>query len=466
MPRSWCHLSELATAALGYKSLQNRFYYVDAQTIASYGIEKEFLVPLLRLRDLSPKTYLQTPTPCVWLFSCNKAETDLRGTGALRYIRAMAKMPAAKKKQSRGTVTIQEALSEQGGGHWYAPKARPHRAHIWMRKALGTCYAPFVCRPSVAVDQRCNYIAPRRSICHWDELAALMTSSIVALSIESSGASSMGAGALELKTGHLRDLRIPDIRLFSEIERQRGVELAEAVWSQERPLDWSGGSHVPGDRMRELDAWVLAHLNPGLSPERLYQDIADTCGIRIDLAKDKDRRVKDIISDDLRTVASGIAASVRHLIDARQFPEAFAREDYHLVTFNFPTNVPLTVEVTPILGQTAILVVDRTSGRELLDASYPRGVAEVITRALLLGRREFRAPEERVDAEFVLAESGPWLNDLIERIRDGSSSSAFGTRFEDRLYAAALNSLGVHAAVAAHELSGQFLIDPAPTATL
>ncbi len=40
-------LQTVATVSLGYKSLQNNFFYVNAATASTYGIEKKFLIPML-----------------------------------------------------------------------------------------------------------------------------------------------------------------------------------------------------------------------------------------------------------------------------------------------------------------------------------------------------------------------------------------------------------------------------------
>ena len=45
-------LAEIAKATLGYKSLQNNFFYIGKDTIATYGIESQYLKPLFMLRDL------------------------------------------------------------------------------------------------------------------------------------------------------------------------------------------------------------------------------------------------------------------------------------------------------------------------------------------------------------------------------------------------------------------------------
>jgi hypothetical protein len=215
MKRYWCHLSDLAEVHLGYKSLQNEFFYLSKDTIDQFGIEKDYLRDMFLLPDFDTQKFLQSPTESTWLFYCRKGEADLRGTGALKYIRTMAKRPATLKKQSSGKhLTIQTVLEEQGGGRWYAPKAVPQVANIWLRKAFAGVFAPFLFKTPVTVDQRCNRVAPNEDI-NWKELAALMTTTLFPLALEADGACSMGGGALEWKTRSLRDARIIDLRHFT-----------------------------------------------------------------------------------------------------------------------------------------------------------------------------------------------------------------------------------------------------------
>ncbi len=128
-------LEELAQVSLGYKSLQNDFFYVNAATIDSYGIEERYVIPMLMLRDLRTDRYLQDVEATTWLFRCPDEIEDLRSTGAFRYIDAMSERPASEKKQSAGkSPRIREVLEAQSGGIWYAPKALTHKHHIWIRK--------------------------------------------------------------------------------------------------------------------------------------------------------------------------------------------------------------------------------------------------------------------------------------------------------------------------------------------
>src|SRR5215468_9169845 len=95
-----CKLGDIAKAGLGFKSLQNHFFYVSAETIQQFKIEKKYLRPILQLKDLDSASYKQTAKPSQLVFYCQDEERDLHGTGALEYIRTMEKRPATEKKQA------------------------------------------------------------------------------------------------------------------------------------------------------------------------------------------------------------------------------------------------------------------------------------------------------------------------------------------------------------------------------
>jgi hypothetical protein len=225
MTQHWCRLEEIADVHLGFKSLQNEFFYLTAEEIEDYRIENQYLKDIFVLSDFNSHRFLQEPEQSTWLFYCRGAQNDLRGTFALKYIQAMANRPATLKKQGSGKrTTIKKVLEAQGGGLWYAPKATPHEAHIWLRKAFSGVFAPYIFNTPVAVDQRCNRVVPKGKI-SWKELASIMTTSLFALALEGDGASSMGGGALEWKTKSLRDAKIVDVRRFKPKERSKLVKL-------------------------------------------------------------------------------------------------------------------------------------------------------------------------------------------------------------------------------------------------
>ena len=235
-PGAFVDLGELAEVHLGYKSLQNQFYYVKEDTIQTYGIEDQYLQPIFRLGDTDAEKFRQSDNTDTYVFVCDSSMADIRGTGARRYIETMRGRPAASRKQTTGERTIEQALEKQSGATWYAPKAVLNRSHVWLRKAFHGTYAPLVFEDPQVLDQRCNYVNPRGRL-QWTELGAMLTSSVLALSVEAEGSARMGAGALELATKKLARIRVPDIRDLSPGQRERLVQLASTVWDREEPVN-------------------------------------------------------------------------------------------------------------------------------------------------------------------------------------------------------------------------------------
>ena len=66
----------------------------------------------------------------------------------------------------------------------------------------------------------------------------MLSSSVFSLAVEFEGVAAMGAGALELPTTLLRDVKVPDIRQLSSAQKKRVIQLSESVWAEDPPCDW------------------------------------------------------------------------------------------------------------------------------------------------------------------------------------------------------------------------------------
>jgi hypothetical protein len=359
-----------------------------------------------------------------------------------RYISAMADRSAAKKKQSSGTKSMREVLNAQGGGLWYAPKAKPHPSGLWLRKAFNTVYAPFVFETPAVVDQRCNYLEPKDGLA-WELLGAVVTSSLFGYALEINGATSLGAGALEAPTSKLRRYPVFDPRTLKQAEHKELIKLARAVWSGEKPADWSAKGAEPGPKLRALDTWLLTKSGTGLTTPQLYIDLRAACASRITVAADKVRTTTKQKSDNLTTVAKGIADQVRPLLNGRQFPENFGPEDRG----TFPVVVSRAalnrITLDRLLGHVALTVAG-DGGKELFQGTFELSVAEVIVRALLLSRENFQVPSNRDEAETSVADFLKWFDDIRARLDTGINESAFGTGYEGRLRTEVYQRLGIH----------------------
>jgi len=453
-----CTLDQIAKVSLGFKSLQNQFFYVTKETIEKYGIETTFLKPIFQLGDLDDDKYKQTKKAVLRVFYCKEKEQDLHGTGALKYIRAMEKIPATEKKQGGKKQTIKSALQAQtsSGGTWYTPKAQLHKMNVWLRKGIGSVHSPFIFETAAAMDQRCNYVLPLEGI-DWRVVAALLTSSLFALSAESYGSASMGAGVLELATTMTHGLRVVDVRTLKDAEAIKElVGLAEKVWTNTKAIDWKV-TEQPPTQVQELDRWFLSHLETKVTLNRVYTDLVATLKARLAVAADKEVQTKQGEQVNINTVANGVAETVRPLLESKSFPESFVDQGANMQPLDFSHAGKLEIECHPMMGQAMLVVKD--GGTEILtENQYPRSIAQVIIKALLMGRRKFYYPTEVGDAETALKSFAGWFPKVLNKIAVGCGMSAVGTSYEDAVYKAVLEALHLDPNISSPEFYGELSV--------
>ena len=433
-------LGELADVHLGYKSLQNQFYYVKEETIQAYGIENQYVQPILKLDDIEPDRFRQSGSTETYVFICDSSLADIRGSGARKYIETMRERPAASPKQATGYRTIEQVLRKQSGSTWYAPKAVLHRSHIWLRKAVHGTYAPLVFEDAQVLDQRCNYINPRNGL-QWTELAAMLTSSVLALSVEAEGSASMGAGALELPTTKLARLHVPDIRGLSRKERRRLVQLARTVWDGEEPVNWIGSDPQISEALRDLDQFVLDQFSDGLSAQQLYLGIKTSVATRRRVAEAKGKAQKAAKKADVAAVAEGILKGVKGQTDAARFPESFVVEDCVTRPLELDPQQPYSLHQQPFLS-TVLVRVEDADGHIAYEDSFAQAVGEVLVRALMLGRRKFDFPNEEAIALAALSKFFGWIRPILDALEEACVNSSLGTRYERAVRRAAYHQLG------------------------
>lgn len=79
-------LGSVAEVRFGIKTGANDFFYLDQQAVDQWGIEKEFLKPVILSPRECPGTVVTKSTLNFSGFFCNKRKEELVGTNALRYV--------------------------------------------------------------------------------------------------------------------------------------------------------------------------------------------------------------------------------------------------------------------------------------------------------------------------------------------------------------------------------------------
>ena len=79
-------LGDIATVRFGIKTGANEFFYLKPERIAEFGIEDEFLAPVMTSPTESRSLIVDPATLPYKIFMCHRERKDLQGTGALAYI--------------------------------------------------------------------------------------------------------------------------------------------------------------------------------------------------------------------------------------------------------------------------------------------------------------------------------------------------------------------------------------------
>jgi hypothetical protein len=144
------------------------------------------------------------------------------------------------------------------------------------------------------------------------------------------------------------------------------------------------------------------------------------------------------------------------LLDSASFPDAFVQHGATTQSLDFSRAGKLEVECHPMMGQATLVV--RSGSEVLMERQYPRSVAQVIVKALLLGRRNFNYPVESTVAETTLQGFLKWFSKVQDKIAIGCGMSAVGTSYEDQVYFEVLSTLHIDPNILAPEFFGRLAL--------
>ncbi|MCX8147470.1 MAG: SAM-dependent methyltransferase, partial [Candidatus Woesearchaeota archaeon] len=310
-------LEKIAKVRFGIKTGINDFFYLSDEKVTHWGIEKEFLVPIVKsfkeLDGIKVDKSLQTT---FYLFKCNKDKKHLRGTSALKYIKhgeaqttdegvAYPEVPSVKSRKLWYDIGEREPWDIFVQEHW--------NARFFMPLNEGG----FLC------DKRLYEV---KAIKAPNLLAALLNSSLVFLFMEIKGRVMLGEGALDLTVYEFEELSVPDIFKISQTDSQKILKAFDKLLS--RPIKPIFEEVKMIDR-QALDTAVLESL--GLDPNKylkaLYDGLTEMVKERIDLAKSR-KKIKQVkINRDIDKLKEQI---IDEIIPngVKKFPEEFVDSKY------------------------------------------------------------------------------------------------------------------------------------------
>jgi len=200
-----------------------------------------------------------------------KAELKRQGkTGALKYIEWGEKQVFQSGAQ-RGLTWPNGAEVKVRTPGWYAiPEHRSKSAKVFFAQAFNDRHFHRFSKTAVIADARLYSLTPVGSLS--DELiAALLNSSLCALSSEVFGRVTMGDGVLELKVEEANDyLLVPDLRAANNTQKKAITEAFETLCQREIG---SVFDEVKQKDRQILDSAILSAI--GLEPKKYLKPVYD-----------------------------------------------------------------------------------------------------------------------------------------------------------------------------------------------
>jgi type I restriction-modification system DNA methylase subunit len=299
-------LSGVIDIRRGYTTGVNDFFYLTDEKIQHWGIEKEFVVPILTSPKEVQGLVIEPERIKYKAFLCRKSKDQLQKEGktnALKYIEW------GEKQTTSAGILWQDVPSVQGRKVWWDLGDREPGDLMINRFVNERFFMPTNPKKIYLGDVVFEGVFKSSS---YKQIGAILANSIItALSAEIVGRQNLGEGLLTTYGPEIEDFLIPDLSIF--VNQPSGAELQKAFTElAKRPTNPIFEEVKMKDRQK-LDSLVLQAL--GLDPKRylksIYDGLTELVRERIELAnmrkkvkqvktqKDVDRLKKQVIEEVL-----------------------------------------------------------------------------------------------------------------------------------------------------------------------
>jgi type I restriction-modification system DNA methylase subunit len=321
-------LKEVADVRFGIKTGINEFFYLNDDKMKHWGIEKEFVSPVLK----SPKEFdsisADDAKSEIKVFVCAKSKKDLRKegkTGALKYIQWGEKQKTKKGQKQDGGTPFPEVKSVQGRKFWYLLPGQKLPHLIWV-KGYDKTFKVGYTKKGVFLDQQLYPIYEKKKT-DTMILASVLNSTLFYLSIELCGRIPFGEGVLWTTVEEAEEYTfLPDIRQLSPDCKKEIIKAFDKICTRQiKPIS----EEVKMKDRQKLDKLVLEAL--GLDPRNflkpIYEGLCELVEERIGLAKLRKNSKNARTKNNLEKLKEEVLDSVIPY-GLKNFPEEFIDSVY------------------------------------------------------------------------------------------------------------------------------------------
>ena len=222
-------LGDIAEVRRGFTTGANEFFYLDAERIQEWGIESEFLKPVIKSPRECKSIRVEPSELKFKLFMCHTDKAALAGTAALEYI---------KWGESQG---FHQRPSCKGRARWWDLGKWDFADLLWI-ETMHESFKVHRNAPSIYESDKFYGIKFQDNI---DTLTVLLNSTPVMLFKLLSGFHSLGGGGLKTAVYEVKDFQIilPELLMFNKdlvdelLQREVGTIQEDIEQSNRRDFD-------------------------------------------------------------------------------------------------------------------------------------------------------------------------------------------------------------------------------------
>jgi len=212
-------LGKAADIRRGITTGINEFFYLTEDNIRHWGIEKEFLKPVIKSPKECDGITLRKKDLKWFAFLCHKDKSELKGTNALKYIKW-----AEKQKTSEGKPWP-EVESVKGRRNWYElPKREPGLLLVPMVTGASLRCIVNVCKAQVD-HNLFEVICEDEDVV--DALRMYLNSAVVFVQRELTGRVNLGDGALKVEGIDWERILVPRKEPLVNVKKRAGKAFEE-----------------------------------------------------------------------------------------------------------------------------------------------------------------------------------------------------------------------------------------------
>lgn len=228
-------LKDVADVKFGTKTGCNEFFYLSEEKIAEWGLEKRFIVPIMKSSQQSKRTHPLLSEFGLSLFYCKSSKQSLQGTNALRYIEwgEESHIVADKNGKPKEMRKFHERATTKSRKDWYFVGERTPPPLIGP-KSMNEMYKSFRNQENVFIGDRLYEVYPVKGF--EDEINALMQSTYFSFMLELGARTGLGQGLLDLMVYELENVLIPDPGIIEGIKplNRKYMKIEDELISQDR----------------------------------------------------------------------------------------------------------------------------------------------------------------------------------------------------------------------------------------